>query len=313
VTSSSLGRRKRPDTLADWSPPSKAHLRAYANEVAGEYGVPEDSRDQFINASMLPTHKLVVVTLAAILGRQGDESSDTKLQTYLLSGEFKDNVITQIRCILLDPKLPSYKTGFLDRLMRHIRLNPGVYHIPHEFRSMITTRMFNSAVSKVATNARADIKRKMEAAWKTKTSIYVLVKGLAYKSSQEMTDAIWGRLAWVQMKLEDYRNGGKKDLGAWDWVDQQLADRRAKALTVPVEQRAAFVSFAFDEALKSHLQHCKPKSGKKKSGTQIPQWQKDISRAVAEMESYTLEDLAEEDTLQEDDEEQDNDTPTPET
>ena len=63
-------------------------------------------------------------------------------------------------------------------------------------------------------------------------------------------------------------------------------------------------------ALKLHLQICKPKSGgKKKPSTQILQWQQDISWAVTE--SYTVEDLTEEDTLQ-GDEEQDNGS-TPET
>ncbi|KAJ7800037.1 hypothetical protein B0H14DRAFT_2616532 [Mycena olivaceomarginata] len=296
TTSSFLGRRKRPDSLADWSPPTKAYLRAYAKEVASEYAVPEDSQDEFINASMLPTHKLVVITLAAVLGRQADDSSTSKLQTYLASSEFKDNVTVQVRCILLDPKLPSYKIGFFDRLMRHIRLNPAAYHIPHEFRGMITTRLFGSAISRAATTARADIKRKMASGWNVKASIYELVKTLAYKSSQEMTRS------GDQMKLVDYKTQAGKDDGAWDWVDQQLAKEREKVLMVPLEERAAFTSFVFEEALKSHLQLCKPKKGKNKSSTRIPKWQEDISRAVAEMESYTVEDLAGEETIEEEEE-----------
>jgi hypothetical protein len=39
---------------------------------------------------------------------------------------------------------------------------------------------------------------------------------------------------------------------------------------------------------------CKPKA-KKKSSVRVSKWQEDISRAVAEMDSYTQEDLAEED------------------
>ncbi|KAJ7857332.1 hypothetical protein B0H14DRAFT_2578469 [Mycena olivaceomarginata] len=246
---------------------------------------------------MLPTHKLVVITLAAVLGQQADSSNTSKLQTYLASGEFKDNVTAQVRCILLDPKLSSYKIGFFDRLMRHIRLNPATYHIPHEFRGMITTQLFGSAVSRAATTARADVKRKMVLGWNVKASIYELVKTLAYKSSQEMTDVIWGRTAWVQMKLVDYKTQAGKDDGAWDWVDQQLAKEREKSLMVPLEERAMFTSFVFEEALKSHLQLCKPKKGKNKSSTRIAKWQEDISRAVAEMESYTVEDLAREEAV----------------
>ncbi|KAJ6578991.1 hypothetical protein B0H10DRAFT_2343542 [Mycena sp. CBHHK59/15] len=159
-SSSVLGRRKRPESMVEWSPPTKARLTVYAGEVAGEFGVPEGDRDEFLSASSLPTHKLLIVTLAAVLGSRQDASSDTKLQGYLGSAGFKENVISQIRGVLLDPKLSSYKTGFLDRLMRHIRLNPGIYRVPQEFRSMITTKSFQAAVSKAATNARSEMKRK---------------------------------------------------------------------------------------------------------------------------------------------------------
>ncbi|KAJ6608565.1 hypothetical protein B0H10DRAFT_2438997 [Mycena sp. CBHHK59/15] len=293
-----LGRRKRTDSAAEWSPPTKARLKTYANDIAGEYGVPESSREEFISASMLPTHKLLIVTLAVVLGQQEDGNPTLFPRRS-----------SQIRGVLLDPKLPSYKTGFLDRLMRHIRLNPGVYHIPQEFRAKITTREFNSAVSKAATTARADLKRKMWAAWSVQTSIYDLVKTLFWKSSQEMTDAIWARFAWVQMKLVDYKAEGGKEDGYWDYIDKELADRRAKALEFPVEKRAAFSSYVFEEALKAHLLRCKPKQ-KKKSSTQLPKWQQDISRAVEEMESYTLEDLAEEEDLHEQDPDDDPDAPS---
>ncbi|KAJ7476790.1 hypothetical protein FB451DRAFT_1366381 [Mycena latifolia] len=280
-SASVLGRRKRLESLNEWSPPTKARLRGYAGEVAGEFGVPESNREEFITASMLPTHKLMIVSLAAGLAAREDDSSEVKLKAYLVSGEFKDNVISQIRGVLLDPKLPSYKTGFLDRLMRHIRLNPGVYRIPQEFRAMITTRGFQGA---------------MLAAWNAKACIYDLVKSLAWKSSQEMTDAIWARFAWVQMKLIDYKTGKRKDDEFWDYIDKELSDRRAKTLTLPLQNRAAFSSYIFEEALKNHLQRCKPKK-KKKSRTQLPNWQQEISRTVEEMEGYTLEELAEEEEL----------------
>ncbi|KAJ7069019.1 hypothetical protein B0H15DRAFT_807272 [Mycena belliarum] len=301
VNASVLGRRKRTESLHEWSPPTKAHLRTYAAEIAGEFGVAENDREEFVNASMLPTHKLVIVTLAAILGAREDDSSDTKLQGYVGSAEFKDHVVGHIRGVLLDPKLPSYKTGFLDRLMRHIRLNPSVYRIPQEFQSMITTRVFQGAVSKAATGARSEMKRKLIAAWKAKSSIYELVKSLAWKSSQEMTDAIWARFAWVQMKLVDYKAQGGKDEGFWDSIDQELADRRAKALTIPLPDRPAFTSYIFEESLKQHLRLCQRKKKRMKSSTQLPQWQQDISRAVAEMETYTLEQLAEEEVPEEGD------------
>ncbi|KAJ7802029.1 hypothetical protein B0H14DRAFT_3782021 [Mycena olivaceomarginata] len=220
----------------------------------------------------------MIVTLAAVLGQQEDETSEARLSKYLVSSEFKENVISRIRGVLLDPKLPSYKLGFLDRLMRHIRLNPTVYQIPLEFRATITSKAFNSAVSKAAVGGRSEMKRKMIALWSSKANIYDVLKALACKSSQEMTDEIWGRVAWL-MKLVDYSAGGQPEKEFWDKIDEMLAEQREKALTIPLEERAAFTGL--------------PKS-KKKSSHQLPKWQVDISRAVEEMESYTQEELAEE-------------------
>ncbi|KAJ7676600.1 hypothetical protein DFH06DRAFT_1466071 [Mycena polygramma] len=288
-----LGRRQRQESMTEWSPPTKVRLKTYANDVASEYGVPESSLPEFLDACQLPTHKLLIVTLGAVLGQRNDASSDSRLAEYLGSSEFKENVITQIRGLLLDPKLPSYKVGFLDRLMRHIRLNPGLYHIPQEFRAMITTKAFNSAVSRAAVGARSEIKRKMSTMWGTKSSIYQVVKSLACKSSQEMTDAIWARMAWVQMKLVDYKAANPGQDGFWDFVDNDLFEYREETLTKPLSERAAHASYVFEESLKFHLMTCPPKR-KQKGSQRLPKWQEDISRAIDEMDSYTQDDLAEE-------------------
>jgi hypothetical protein len=43
-----------------------------------------------------------------------------------------------------------------------------------------------------------------------------------------------------------------------------------------------------------------PTKLKKKSSTRLPKWQEDISRAVREMDAYTQEELAEEELLEPD-------------
>ncbi|KAJ7118419.1 hypothetical protein C8R43DRAFT_1137352 [Mycena crocata] len=302
-----LGRRQRSECLADWSPPTKARLTEYADSVASEYGITQGQREDLLAASGLSTHKLMIVTFAALLRGQQAEGAET-LQTYLASSPFKEHVVGQVRDLFLDPKLSSYKLGFLSRLLRHIRLNPGTYNIPQEFRSFITTHAFTTAVSKAATTARSELKRKMRLGWKNKTCIYELVPILAWKSSQEMTDDIWARCAWLQMKLVDYEVLGKHD-EFWDHIDTELANHRERALEQPADQRPAFTSFLFEETLKTHLRLC-PATAKnrKKSSTRLPAWQVAISRAVIEMEMYSQEELAGEGDDDVDDE--NNETPT---
>ncbi|KAJ6548354.1 hypothetical protein B0H19DRAFT_1265188 [Mycena capillaripes] len=189
---------------------------------------------------------------------------EDKLATYLASSEFKKNVVSKIRAVFLDANL-------LSRLMRHLRLNPGAYRIPQEFRSEITGTTFNSAVSIVATGARSEIKRKMTTGWKAKTPIYDLVKIITWNSSQEMTDRIWGRFAWA-LALVDYTESAAPADLFWDDINTKLAEHREKTAEIPLEGRAAYESLydlllslnihctevlgrtsKFEEALKLHL------------------------------------------------------------
>ncbi|KAJ7501826.1 hypothetical protein B0H11DRAFT_1907746 [Mycena galericulata] len=147
------------------------------------------------------------------------------------------------------------------------------------------------------------MKRKMVAAWKTKTPIYDLVKALTWNSSQEMTDAIWARFAWIQIVLVDYQTAGSPAEQFWDYIDLKLSERREEALEVPLANRPAFESHIFEEALKLHLQTCKPQA-RRKSSKRLPDWQVSVSRAVEEMEAYTQEDLAGEENDGEGDDEQ---------
>ncbi|KAJ6622344.1 hypothetical protein B0H10DRAFT_2014348 [Mycena sp. CBHHK59/15] len=291
-----LGRHERAQCEKDWSPPTKARLIEYADSVASEYGISEGQRDDLLAASTLLTHKLIIVTFAALLRSQQQEGAET-LQTYLVSTTFKEYVVGPVHDLFLDPKLSSYKTGFLSRLMRHIRLNPGTYRIPQEFRAFITTKAFTTAVSRAATSARTEIKRKMNAAWKKKTPIYDLVKTLVWKTSQEMTDDIWARCAWLQMKLIDYQEkskevGNLKREEYWDYIDTLLDERRDKVLEMPIAGRAAWSSLVFELALREHLRHCPAVGKKKSSATRLPPWQLAISHAVNEMDAYSQEELA---------------------
>ncbi|KAJ6621768.1 hypothetical protein B0H10DRAFT_2214834 [Mycena sp. CBHHK59/15] len=105
----------------------------------------EGQREDLVAASMLSTHKLMIVTFAAVLHVQQSEGAES-LQTYLVSSAFKEHVVGQIRDLFLDPELSSYKIGFLSRLL--------------EFWAFITTNVFATTVSKAATGARSELKWK---------------------------------------------------------------------------------------------------------------------------------------------------------
>ncbi|KAJ7795464.1 hypothetical protein B0H14DRAFT_2620940 [Mycena olivaceomarginata] len=66
----------------------QARLKEFAEDAAGEYEIPESRHEDFVKASQLSTHRLVIVTLAAVLGGQHENMED-KLGAYLASSEFK--------------------------------------------------------------------------------------------------------------------------------------------------------------------------------------------------------------------------------
>jgi hypothetical protein len=89
----------------------------------------------------------------------------------------------------------------------------------------------------------------MAAAWGQKKDIYRLLNDLKFKASQEFTDDIWGRWAFVvslplvyypsllirnlqQLKLVDFnelvKDNKQQDKSFWDWLDNELERRREK-------------------------------------------------------------------------------------
>ncbi|KAJ7266784.1 hypothetical protein C8J57DRAFT_1510875 [Mycena rebaudengoi] len=295
-----LGHRPRSpeldDEIKEFSRHTKVALREFVTNIAGQHGIPEEEVEDFVEASTLPTHKLLIVTLVAIMVGQMKSVNDG-LKMYLLSSGFKASPLAQHSLVLLDPKLRSYKDGFMNRLLRHIRVNPGVYHIPSDIRGALTGRDFGTAVSNEVTHTRSEMKRKLHDGWVKKVDITTLCKNLAWNNTQEMTDEIWGRLAWLQLFLDEYRTAGKNERLFWDAVDVFLADKRAEALTFPEESRLAMSSILFEECLKEHIKKFPLKAGGKLwAGKQIPAWQKAISCTVEEMDGYTIEDVAGEDS-----------------
>ncbi|KAF7967502.1 hypothetical protein HWV62_34048 [Athelia sp. TMB] len=294
-----LGRRQRDDQQF-LSSRAKVHIRDFAANKCAEYELSDTDRNIIMNDSELSTHELLVVFMCK-LARNKTAAQDDNLATYLKSASFKENVAVKLKTMLLDPNISSYKNGNLERVMRHIRINPGtVYRIPVEVRDLVTSNAFATPISKVLTNFRSLIKHKLSTHWVAKSDIYTLVKDLRPNGGYESSDEIWGRWAWVHLMFADFSDKikepdskyGEKDF--WDWLDALLAAHREKFSDISDDrERTVKVNrLKFPPKIK-------PKTGR------LPSWQKAVSKAILEMESYTQDDLAEGPRANEDDDEQD--------
>ncbi|KZP03199.1 hypothetical protein FIBSPDRAFT_969225 [Athelia psychrophila] len=213
----------------------------------------------------------------------------------LCSEDFKENICLRLLMLLLDPGVWSYKVGLLERILRHIRINPSDYLIPSDLVSFITTHPFSTAVSKALVAIRAELKRQLADLWKKKKDIFVVVSALGKKTRMEPTDAIWGRWAWVQMKLIDFcelvENKQQDDDKFWDWLDSELAALREQYEAEEPVTRAQSINLFFSATLLIH-RRLRPAVKTVRSGTRrtIPAWQVAISEVVEDMESYEIQD-----------------------
>ncbi|KAF9522533.1 hypothetical protein CPB83DRAFT_911284 [Crepidotus variabilis] len=294
-----LGRRRRSNAIGKWTPSTKMKLREYGDELANEEGLNDEHRELVITSSGLPTHKLLIQFMAFQLGQYQVQTDDGFAQ-YLKSPTFRENVTDSLRSMLLSPNLSSYKNGFLERALRHIHLNPRQYKFNVRYEPQITSQAFASTISTNLTHARAQIKKKLADGWEKKTDIHVLTKSLTFKGTHEIEEGALARIAWIQLHSIDFNEevleGKKKAVDFWDHIDQKLADLREEYKNEPEADRRAIISVHFTECLNIHQTNCRPlKKFKGASQSNIPAWQKALSRAIDAMESYTQEELAGED------------------
>ncbi|KAF7982628.1 hypothetical protein HWV62_27051 [Athelia sp. TMB] len=293
-----LGRRGREGSAQPGSAREKVRIREFATDKCAEYELSAADAKDIVRDSQLTTHELLVIILCKV-AHSATRNQEDGLVAYFKTNSFKDKVSTKLKTMLLDPGISSYKNGFLGRVMRHLRLNAGpVYGIPLEIRELVASSMFASMVSKVLTTFRSTIKTKLANHWEARSDIYTLVRDLSPSASMEPSEELWCRWAWVHYMYADFlqvikKPGAKyRDKDFWDWLDLQLEERRSKCSDVADdEERAAKFNGVFERALAKHKKQFKPKV--KPSAGRPLAWQKAVAAAVAEMHSYTQEELLE--------------------
>ncbi|KAF7965722.1 hypothetical protein HWV62_42165 [Athelia sp. TMB] len=314
-SSSVLGRRGREGSTQPGSAREKVRIREFATDKCAEYELSAADAKDIVRDSQLTTHELLVIILCKVAHNTARNQEDG-LVAYFKTNGFKDKVSTKLKTMLLDPGISSYKNGFLGRVMRHLRLNAGpVYGIPLEIRELVASSTFASMVSKVLTTFRSTVKTKLAHHWEARSDIYTLVRDLSPSASMEPSEELWCRWAWVHYMYADFiqvikKPGAKyRDKDFWDWLDLQLEERRSKCSDVADdEERAAKFNGVFQRALAKHKKQFKPKA--KPSAGRPLAWQKAVAAAVAEMHSYTQEELLENPGV--DQEEHDSDLDEPE-
>ncbi|EIW74159.1 hypothetical protein CONPUDRAFT_160409 [Coniophora puteana RWD-64-598 SS2] len=297
IHSMRLRKRTREAELAEpWTPRSKrAHLD-YAQTLASDLDLTDEARNEVMVASALSTHNLTL-KLYAYLVRDRVMGLAERGQAFLKSREYKaiDHIVANLFGYLMDGDVSGYKEGLLPRCLHHIRLHPRRYHIPVDIEDFITTSDFAKAISRTLGSIRSEMKRKLFKTWREKKGVYDVVRMLLGKSSNvQVTEAMWGRVAWLQLNLMDYqelvKNGEKEQKLFWDWTDGLLVEVRNDHSHLIGRAKAKAISSFFEMTLKEHIR-LRP-TRRRPTLAALPAWQRQLREAIREMENYTDEDVA---------------------
>ncbi|EIW74146.1 hypothetical protein CONPUDRAFT_160396 [Coniophora puteana RWD-64-598 SS2] len=281
-------RRFQPDEDNPWDPPTKrAHIEFAKAECAAQ-GLNEEDTEEIVRFSQLSTHR-ALIALRVEMANQRIDRLVWEGECWMQPNEYRNNIHDALFGYLLDGSVSAYKDGLTVRFLRHIRNKPGNYNIPKHLWPFLGHDKFSEK----------DIKRKLNTSLNGKKDIYATVSNLIGSNSSgahskiTVNEQMWGRWAWVALYLSDYN---KLHLGPpdafWDHTDKQLRDHRRKYTYLQGVERKKAISVRFSLSLKKHRSTFKVKKKPNLDGLTESAWQRQLHKAIEEMDSYDAVDTA---------------------
>ncbi|ETW85043.1 hypothetical protein HETIRDRAFT_414181 [Heterobasidion irregulare TC 32-1] len=271
----------------------KRHYKEYAEFCCEEADIPKSKHAHIVEAAQRPLQELMIKVLVAVNAPISEEEGLSALQTFIVSETYKEFIKAPVDIIMLDPKLSGFKLGFTSRLLHHIRVNPGQYHIPHRLIPFLTTKVFATAISRSIIASRAEIKRKLKELFHKKANIYALVKKLVgnLKSQVTVTEDHWYRWAWVHNAYIRFENLNLHQKTFWNWVNNELSLHRQSVKNMPKPARSKALKGMFKQAFDKHLNAYPPSKRLTASTQRETLWQTNATHSISAMEEYDLHDI----------------------
>ncbi|KAG8759811.1 hypothetical protein FRC11_001358 [Ceratobasidium sp. 423] len=281
--------------------------RDYAALCCEEFGLTDLDKDDVLRVSQMNAQLIAIRQYTRVVALT-QNITQSLTESFLLSTEFKDHVTRRIQATFLDPTIPTYVRGSTARLIQHMQENAASWRIPRVVQAhFVNSRAFRKAVAAVASNFRGDMRRKLKKSMVDNLDIGALANKLCVKGYQPSNEH-WRRYALLRCYMADWEKlpcqaGRGRAISFWAYIDTKLDKLRINC-TKPT---AAATAAAIKNLLKTNLKNDQkkytgPTSGRTKLPVrpQIPEWQRDHGKAVADMLEYTIEAHPDEDVDEDD-------------
>ncbi|CCO36541.1 hypothetical protein BN14_10680 [Rhizoctonia solani AG-1 IB] len=244
--------------------------RDYAALCCEEFGLTDSDKADILRASQMHTQFIAIRQYTRVVALT-QHITQSLTESFLLSTEFKDHV-----------------RGSTARLIQHMQENPGV------------PKSSCGSCEQLSWRLRRKIKKSMV----DNLDIGALAAKLCVKGHQP-TNKHWRRFALLRSYMTDWEKlpchpGRGRGTPYWSFIDTKLDKLRIRC-TKPATEAA--VKSVLKGVLKlDQERHIGPTSGPTKlpARSQIPEWQRDHGKAVADILEYTVEAYPDEDDDEED-------------
>ncbi|QRV96782.1 hypothetical protein RhiJN_24800 [Ceratobasidium sp. AG-Ba] len=197
--------------------PDVDNLLNFASQCCEEFGLNDAMKDDVLKTCKLPLPFLLVRLYSRVLAFGKDVKKNT-VDGFLESATFRNHILRQILCSLLDPTIPFYVQGTKNQFIE----------IPHSLQgSYINGKVFGTGISDNASSHRSDILRKLKKSIEGSIDIYTTCRNL-YPPGYQCTKDHAQRILFIRMYLVEYLAKDNK-LKFWEWVDAKLVKLRRKS------------------------------------------------------------------------------------
>ncbi|EUC61137.1 hypothetical protein RSOL_383970, partial [Rhizoctonia solani AG-3 Rhs1AP] len=291
-------RPRSPDSASNQT--RKRRNIEYAKEVCNQLRVDGSAREDIIRASHLSLEELQIRTYAMVV-KSVVAKQEHAPDEFVKSSTF-GQIAKKIQLAILDPHISAYKEDSTRRFVNYIRDHPEAFHINTDDveSGVLAGSEFQTAVSVVLTQMRAEIKRKIISSV-APDCLTRDIEALAYDIVPQgyvCKESHLARFAFLRAYYVRWAADSETKLKYWEYIDAKLLQLSERYKDKDKATAEAKIDGRMQKLLKQdRLDYPAParKNERRKGRVQVasknavvPVWQRQAGNNVINMESEPI-------------------------
>jgi len=266
----------------------------FAELIADDLALGPKVTDELVTFSqhsisrMMISHHAMALSQAIVL-------SENLADLYCHGEDFKNNIVSNIKIIMMSPDICFYRKIVGTALLNIIKRDRRSWGVPAAiYDSESSERLFEAKVRKALTDFRVHLKSRLKAAAESKQSTIELVTSCAQNSRFNAMPGTYIRWSWNRLIHDKYRELSnteetKPKEGFWLYLDSNLAALRAtygdSTPGASVDGLATFLNVVYQNDIRAYPLG---RSTSARSKT-VPVWQKSMDKVVTQLNAVCFE------------------------